>query len=624
MSNTVIQLKYSTVTATPPSLNVGEAAYSFSSDKLFIGNTTNGVLTIGGKYYTDKIDAATHLATPSTLVSRDSNGDIYANSIYANITGTIVGNAATASKWLAPIDIGLAGDATGNVSVDGSANVTLTVDLSDTGVVAGTYGGSANVPYFTVDAEGRLTAAGNTAISTALSVAGDSGTGSLNLLTDSLTVAGRDGVTTTFVDSNNTVIVDVDNTVIRTTGNQTINGDLSVTGNLFLTGNTTLINVTTFEVEDSLIYLAGNNYTSDIVDIGFVGNYFDGSTQRHAGFFREAASNSFYAFVGYTPEPDQTVDINHASFQLANVHANITQGTVSGLAAAIVVADGGTGANTFASGQILVGNGTGALQSLANTGTAGTYGSATVVPVITTDAYGRVSGVTNTSIVLPTIANGSYYLTISGTDGQVSTNGSSFLLKNGAVLKDTSGDAVAFGQDAGTLSQGQQAVAIGDSAGYNTQGAYSVAIGYGAGNISQGQQAVAIGINAGIANQGLYGVAVGSSAGSNQGTGAIAIGYDSGGAAANYSIALGHQALKGNTSGAGANTVAIGHKAGFESAFAGSILLNATGNNLSSAVAGLYVDPIRVVTTDGDDKVMFYNSVTKEVRSSGTLSGGTF
>lgn len=52
-------------------------------------------------------------------------------------------------------------------------------------------------------------------------------------------------------------------------------------------------------------------------------------------------------------------------------------------------------------GQILIGGGvSGNVKSLANTGTAGTYGSASAVPVITTDGYGRVSGVTSTTIAI--------------------------------------------------------------------------------------------------------------------------------------------------------------------------------------------------------------------------------
>ena len=54
MANTVIQLKWSDATSAPTSLNVGEAAYSNTSHKLFIGDTANNVLTIGGKYFTDQ------------------------------------------------------------------------------------------------------------------------------------------------------------------------------------------------------------------------------------------------------------------------------------------------------------------------------------------------------------------------------------------------------------------------------------------------------------------------------------------------------------------------------------------------------------------------------------------
>ena len=61
MANTVIQLKWSETTATPASLNVAEPAYSNNSNKLFIGLAGNQVVAIGGKYYTDIVDAATKI-----------------------------------------------------------------------------------------------------------------------------------------------------------------------------------------------------------------------------------------------------------------------------------------------------------------------------------------------------------------------------------------------------------------------------------------------------------------------------------------------------------------------------------------------------------------------------------
>ena len=60
MANTVIQVRRSQSTNVPPSLANGEIAYSFSSNKLFIGQTdTTGSATsvewIGGKLVVDKV-----------------------------------------------------------------------------------------------------------------------------------------------------------------------------------------------------------------------------------------------------------------------------------------------------------------------------------------------------------------------------------------------------------------------------------------------------------------------------------------------------------------------------------------------------------------------------------------
>jgi hypothetical protein len=74
-TNTIIQILRSDTTAYPTTLNSGEQAYSFVSDKLFIGNTTNGVITIGGKYYVDLIDGATSSNTSNTLVRRTDDGN---------------------------------------------------------------------------------------------------------------------------------------------------------------------------------------------------------------------------------------------------------------------------------------------------------------------------------------------------------------------------------------------------------------------------------------------------------------------------------------------------------------------------------------------------------------------
>jgi trimeric autotransporter adhesin len=397
MANTVIQLKYSEGTATPASLNVAEPAYSNSSNKLFIGLSGNQVVAIGGKYYTDIVDAATDANTVSTIVKRDASGIFSATAVRASLFG----NANTASIWQTARTIGVSGDANGTVSIDGSANANIPLTLGNSGVTAGGYGSVTQIPTFTVDSKGRITAAANVSISTSLSTAGDSGTDTVALATDTLTFKGGDGVTTNMVAANTTLMIDVDNTVVRTSGAQTISGSLTVTGNLVISGNTVTQDVETMKVEDSLIQLAANN-AADAVDIGFFGQYNDGST-KYTALFRDASDSGKYKLLtGGTVIPSAANSLDPTTYSTATLVANISGGTVSGLSADIAVADGGTGAGTFTGGAILIGNGTGALQTLANSTYTLTGGlaAANTISSLTVDAYGRVTAATGAAIAI--------------------------------------------------------------------------------------------------------------------------------------------------------------------------------------------------------------------------------
>jgi hypothetical protein len=401
MANTVIQLKYSEVTSAPTSLNVAEPAYSNSSGKLYIGRTTGAPIAIGGKYYTDIVDAATDANTVSTIVKRDASGIFSATAVRASLFG----NANTASIWQTARTIGVSGDANGTVSIDGSANANIPLTLGNSGVTAGGYGSVTQIPTFTVDSKGRITAAANVSISTSLLTAGDSGTDTVALATDTLTFKGGDGVTTNMVAANTTLMIDVDNTVIRTSGSQTISGDLAVTGNLVISGNTITQDVETMKVEDSLIQLAANN-AADAVDIGFFGQYNDGAT-KYTALFRDASDSGKYKLLtGGTVIPSAANSLDPTTYSTATLVANITGGTVSGLSADIAVADGGTGAGTFTGGAILIGNGTGALQTLANSTYTLTGGlaAANTLSSLTVDAYGRVTAATGVAIAIDTAA----------------------------------------------------------------------------------------------------------------------------------------------------------------------------------------------------------------------------
>jgi len=78
--------------------------------------------------------------------------------------------------------------------------------------------------------------------------------------------------------------------------------------------------------------------------------------------------------------------------------------------------------------------------TLGAVGSAGTYGSSTTIPVITTDSKGRVTGVTNTALsttlssaAFPRIGNGLVVDSVNGNDGTAAVNGLPFLTVEGAI-----------------------------------------------------------------------------------------------------------------------------------------------------------------------------------------------
>ena len=84
----------------------------------------------------------------------------------------------------------------------------------------------------------------------------------------------------------------------------TITGAVEINASLTVHGNTTFVDQTTLSVGDPLIYLAANNYVSDVVDIGFIANYVNATSSNvHTGLFRSSGTKEYYLFQGYDQEP---------------------------------------------------------------------------------------------------------------------------------------------------------------------------------------------------------------------------------------------------------------------------------------------------------------------------------
>jgi len=230
-----------------------------------------------------------------------------------SFVGSLTGNADTATTLATARNFSISGDASAPaISFNGAGAVALNLTLANTGVVAGTYGSSTNIPVFTVDAKGRLTSASNQAISSSFTISDGSVTDVFNN-GETLTFTGSTGVTTLV--SNNNVAFSIGQNVATTSNvtfnDVTVNGTLTsnditstnisiagnaiVTGNLTVQGTTTSVESTTVTIDDPVIALADNtsSIVSDGLDRGVRFKYGDGLNLVTGFFGLDIQTNRF-------------------------------------------------------------------------------------------------------------------------------------------------------------------------------------------------------------------------------------------------------------------------------------------------------------------------------------------
>lgn len=289
MSNTRIQIKRSSVTTTPTSgsLAAAEPAYSYLSDKLFIGSSDgSGTIAIGGKFFVDQQNAVFDLVNAAFTVANAGFTD--ANGVYSLLN--LAFDTTNSSYTLANANFNVTNAAYTSVN----ANYTLT-----------------NSAFTVVNAAYTSSNAGYAVANAAYTFANGIGT---------LSTAGYDVANAAFGVANGAF--DLANTKFDAAGG-TISGDVIVTGNLAINGTTTYVDTETLLVKDPLIYLAANN-GADTVDIGFVGQYSNGTSNVFSGLFRSSGNKEYYLFQNYDILPGQNyIDPTGNNFSLAVLRADI-------------------------------------------------------------------------------------------------------------------------------------------------------------------------------------------------------------------------------------------------------------------------------------------------------------
>ena len=366
----------------------GALSIDLDSESLTIAGGTNLNTAGAGNGVTVNLD--TTLTGLTAVTSNQFTGPL-TGAVTGDVTGDVTGNADTATALATARAFSATGDITATgVSFDGTSAVALSTTLATVNSDTGSHGSTTAIPVITVNAKGLVTAVTTAAVSTDLDIIGDSGTDTVNLVTDALTVEGTaNQIVTAVTDNKITVGFATSPTINNLTATGTftsdditsasigINGDAIISGNLTVQGTQTIVNSTTVEAADPIfrVNTAGAN-----TDAGF-----------------EANANGVIKQILYTAAGTEwdfgSENVKATSFTGALV-GNSTTATTLATTRAIGISGDATSTVNFDGSQDVT-----LATTLATVNTdVGSFGSVTAIPVVTVNAKGLVTGVTTAAI----------------------------------------------------------------------------------------------------------------------------------------------------------------------------------------------------------------------------------
>lgn len=345
MASPVLQFKRGLLTNLP-GLRAGEPGFTTDSYELYVGidSTTSNNKFFGSHRYWTREDTTT--GSSVNLVEGSNNGSNYValkspDTLAANLTYTLPGTdgssghvlSTNGSGSLSFIDTASSTETLTNKTFDvnGTGNSLSNVEVADfaaTAIVLESEGIGSNDNDTTLPTsaavkdyvDNEITTVTNSITTQDLDFAGDSGTGSVDLGTQSLTIAGTanevetsgSGQTLTIglpstvqiTTSLDVPTVEATNlkardgttsiTITDSTGAVATASNLTVGGNLIVNGSTTQVNTSQTTIEDQLLELGmvdGSAPSSDLnKDIGLIFNYYTSSAKKAAVYWDDSSS----------------------------------------------------------------------------------------------------------------------------------------------------------------------------------------------------------------------------------------------------------------------------------------------------------------------------------------------